>query len=148
MTQTTDVTYTGTEDPFVDRIYHSGLTFTPGQTRPVPLAIAQRLLRHADVFQESAAVAEKPKAAKPAKPSQEPPVDDTAQQLTQADADAQKRLEAENHRFDLLQQVERMDKTALRDFAKVNYRQDIHPNTGLEKARDMVRGFIDQFGAL
>ena len=33
------VTYTGTDDPFTDRIYRSGLTFAPGQTRMVPATL-------------------------------------------------------------------------------------------------------------
>ena len=49
------VTYTGTDDPFKDRIYRSGLTFAPGQTRMVPATLAQRFLRHSDVFKEGAA---------------------------------------------------------------------------------------------
>ena len=49
------VTYTGTDDPFKDRIYRSGLTFAPGQTRLVPATLAQRFLRHSDVFKEGAA---------------------------------------------------------------------------------------------
>ena len=49
------VTYTGTDNPFKDRIYRSGLTFTPGQTRLVPATLAQRFLRHTDVFTGGAA---------------------------------------------------------------------------------------------
>lgn len=50
-TQGVAVTYTGRDDPFIDRLYRSGLTFTPGQSRIVPLTLAERFLRHADVFQ-------------------------------------------------------------------------------------------------
>ncbi len=139
MTSTIDVTYTGSEEPFVDRIYHSGLNFMPGQTRAVPLALAQRFLRHSDVFSEG-----KADKAKPAKKAEQP--DDTTQQLADAAAADAKRQEAENNRFDLLQQVERMDKAALRDFAKVHYQQELAPQLGVEKMRDRVRGFIDQFG--
>ena len=44
------VTYTGRDDPFVDRLYRSGLTFAHGQSRVVPPTLAERFLRHADVF--------------------------------------------------------------------------------------------------
>ena len=138
MTQHIDVTYTGNDEPFVDRIYHSGLTFTKGQTRSVPMALAHRFLRHADVFREGKA------EAKPAKKQE--PQDDTAQQLDAAAKSEAERKAAEDNRFDVLQQIERMDAKALRDFAKVNFKQDIHHKVGLEKARDMVRGFVDQFG--
>lgn len=140
MNRTIDVTYTGSDEPFVDRIYHSGLTFMPGQTRPVPLALAQRLLRHSDVFGEAA-----PGKAAPAKAPGMP--DDTAQQLADAAAANARRQAAQDNHFDLLQQVERMDKAALRDFAKVNFRQELAPQWGVEKMRDRVRGMIDQFGA-
>lgn len=52
-TQGVAVTYTGRDDPFKDRLYRSGLTFTPGQTRIVPLTLAERLLRHQDVFKSA-----------------------------------------------------------------------------------------------
>lgn len=141
MTQNIDVTYTGSDEPFVDRIYHSGLTFSNGQTRSVPAALAHRFLRHADVFQQG-----KQGNTKAAGTEENQEQDDTAQQLeTSAKAEAD-RKDAENKRFEVLQQIDRMDKEALRDFAKVNFKQDIHHKVGLEKARDMVRGFVDQFG--
>ena len=71
------VTYTGTDDPFKDRIYRSGLTFAPGQTRLVPATLAQRFLRHSDVFKEGAAG--EAKKAKQAQAEQ----DDTKQVLEQ-----------------------------------------------------------------
>lgn len=139
-----DVTYTGSETPFVDRIYHTGLSFEPGQTRALPAAIAHRFLRHIDVFQEGEQ-AKEPKAAKASK-AVEKPVDNTAAQLAEGQKANDKRMEQENARFELLQQVERMDRDSLRAMAKVNWGQTIHPKTGVEKVRDMVRGFIDQYG--
>lgn len=47
------VTYTGAEDPFKDRIYKSGLTFKPGQSRVLPQQLAARFLRHTDVFKRT-----------------------------------------------------------------------------------------------
>lgn len=134
MTQNINVTYIGSDEPFVDRIYHSKLTFEHGQTRSIPAALAHRFLRHTDSFKEG-------KAAK-----KQDPQDDTAQKLEEAAKADAERQDAENNRFDVLQQIERMDAAALRDFAKVNFKQDIHHKVGLEKARDMVRGFVDQFG--
>lgn len=196
MSTTIPVTYIGRESPFVDRIYHSGMTFMPEQTRELPDTIAVRFLRHEDVFkrgksaEELAAEAEAAEAAaaQAAKDAaekaqadlvaaelaksealraaqeaeaarqaadaaaqaeakaKETATDDTAAKLAEADAEAKKRQEAENARFDLMQQVDRMDKDSLRDMAKVNWGQTIHPNTGEAKVRDMVRGFIDQYG--
>lgn len=47
------VTYTGAENPFKDRIYKTGLTFKPGQSRVLPPALAARFLRHTDVFRRT-----------------------------------------------------------------------------------------------
>lgn len=150
MTTTIAVTYTGSDDPFVDRIYHSGLTFANGQTRQLPVALAHRFLRHSDVFKEASEEVEKPKESAKKKGESNAGVlkkdDDTQSQLDAAASADKKREEQENARFDLLQQVERMDKTGLRDLAKVNWGQNIHHSTSLENMRDIVRGFIDQFG--
>lgn len=135
MKNCTVITYVGGESPFVDRLYHSGLTFEPGQPRAVPSVVAERFLRHSDVFKEGVVGEAKPDD------------DSTQSQLKRGAAAVIKHQEAENQRFDLLQQVERMDKQALREFAKIHYKQDLHPNTKLEKLRDLVRQFVDQFGA-
>ena len=162
--QETAVTYTGKETPFVDRIYRSRLTFHPGQTRALPALLAAKLLRHADVFQvyvEPEAVpalaAVTPPAAstesvkldhQPPIDADKPPVDDTATLLDDAKKAEDLQRQQEDARFTLLQQIDKMDKQALRDWTKQTYQQDLPPQLGLEKMRDRVRGFIDQFGAL
>ena len=144
------VTYTGTDDPFKDRIYRSGLTFTPGQTRLVPVTLAQRFLRHSDVFKEG-------EAAKPAKKDadqgkqpateQEKPVDDTKQVLEQQQQEQTDQRQQEDARFALLDQLDSMDKPSLIAWAKDHYQQSIPGNLGLEKVRERAKGFIDQYGA-
>lgn len=166
--QETAVTYTGKETPFVDRIYRSRLTFKPGQTRALPALLAAKLLRHTDVFQVynepapeavpalAAAAATPPAAAtEGVKLDQQPPVegdkpsvDDTAKLLEDAKKAEDQQRQQEDARFTLLQQIDKMDKQALRDWTKQTYNQDMPPQLGLEKMRDRVRGFIDQFGAL
>ncbi len=39
-----------------------------------------------------------------------------------------------------------MDKQALLAFAADKFGQKLHPNTGEAKLRDMVKGFVDQYG--
>lgn len=167
--QETAVTYTGKETPFVDRIYRSRLTFNPGQTRALPALLAAKLLRHADVFQvyvEPApeAVPEPAAATEGAKLDQQPPIDqatiqppvetekppedNTAALLEAAKKAEDEQRQQEDARFTLLQQIDKMDKQALREWTKQTYQQDLPPQLGLEKMRDRVRGFIDQFGAL
>lgn len=131
------VTYTGTESPFMDRIYRSRLTFEPGQTRELPPELATKFLLHADVFQ--------PGAAEPAKPAK--PVDNTAAQLEAGQKADEERRQKENQRFELHQQIDKMDKQALRDWAKVKFQQEFPGNLGEAKLRDRVKGLVDQYGA-
>ncbi len=150
--QETAVTYTGRETPFVDRIYRSKLTFNPGQTRLLPALLAAKLLRHAEFTPfvepgtESVADAKKAEDLQ----LQEKPVtqDDTATLLDDAKKAEDLQRQQEDARFTLLQQIDKMDKQALRDWTKQTYQQDLPPQLGLEKMRDRVRDFIDQFGAL
>lgn len=135
------VTYTGTDDPFKDRIYRSGLTFAPGQTRLVPATLAQRFLRHSDVFKEGAAG--EAKVAKKAKAEQ----DDTKQVLEQQQQEQEEQRQQEDARFALLDQLDSMDKPGLIAWAKDNYKQSIPGNLGIEKVRERAKGFIDQYGA-
>ena len=135
------VTYTGTDDPFKDRIYRSGLTFAPGQTRMMPATLAQRFLRHSDVFKEGAAG--EVKKAKQAQAEQ----DDTKQVLEQQQQEQVEQRQQEDARFALLDQLDSMDKPGLIAWAKDNYKQSIPGNLGLEKVRERAKGFIDQYGA-
>lgn len=146
------VTYTGTDNPFLDRIYSSGLTFTPGQTRLVPVTLAQRFLRHSDVFKEGAP--ETPNAAEPAQPAQpaqeqgaqaQPDADTAALLAAQAKEQDVQREQADA-RFALLESLESMDRSAVISWADQHYKQKIPANVSAAKARDMAKGFVDQYG--
>lgn len=140
------ITYVGTEDPFIDRIYRSGLTFESGQSRTVPPQLAARFLRHQDVFRR----AEEEGGQMPAggqTDGTQPPPDDTAAQLDAAQKAQEERRQQENLRFELHQQIDSMDKPALREWTKVKFQQDLPGNLGLDKMRDRVKGLVDQFGA-
>lgn len=146
LTQTVSVTYTGSETPFVDRVYRSRLTFDPGQTREVPADLAAKFLRHQDVFQPAG---QKDDTAKPKKDAQKPAgqKDDTAEKLEAAKKDEEERRAKENARFELHQQLDKMDKQALRDWAKVKFQQEFPGNLGEANLRDRVKGLVDQYGA-
>lgn len=131
------VTYTGSEDPFVDRIYRSRLTFEHGQTRELPPDLAAKFLQHADVFQ----AAGEAKAKKPAKAK-----DDTQEQLEAAEKAEGERREQENTRFEVHQQIDKMDKAAMRDFAKTNFKVEFPGALGEARMRDQVKGLVDQYG--
>lgn len=146
MSQTQDVavTYIGNDDPFKDRLYRSGLTFAPGQTRLLPPPLAARFLQHIDVFKGADAEATEVV-------TQQAATTTPADSDTQAQLDEAKRLEEEQRakdeaRFALLDSLESMDKQALLAFAADKYGQKLHPNTGEAKLRDTVKGFVDQYG--
>lgn len=145
MSQTQDVavTYIGNDDPFKDRLYRSGLTFARGQTRLVPATLAARFLQHADVFKGADAVATDEDPEQRDEPKQ---TDDTQQQLDEAKKREDEQREQDDARFALLDSIESMDKQALLVFAAEKFGQKLHPNTGEAKLRDMVKGFVDQYG--
>ena len=134
--QLVGVTYTGREDPFVDRIYRSRLTFEHGQTRELPPDLAAKFLQHTDVFHAAEAKAKKPAKAK----------DDTQEQLEAAEKAESERREQENTRFEVHQQIDKMDKAAMRDFAKTNFKVDFPGALGEAKMREQVKGLVDQYG--
>ena len=138
------ITYIGTETPFQDRIYRSRLTFDPDQTREVPAELATKFLLHADVFKAADGKA----AASTSKTKNvETPKDDTQETLEAAQKAEEDRRQKENQRFELHQQIDKMDKQALRDWTKTKFQQELPGNLGIEKMRDRVKGFVDQFGA-
>jgi hypothetical protein len=138
MTDTTQaVKYTGRETPFVDRNYGSGLSFAPGQIRTIPSDLAEKLLRHADVFEAAA-------SALPKKASQ---ADDTDEVLVQAEAKKLEDTATQNRLQDLFDQVNAMDKDALAEFALVNYRHNLDKRLSAPKLREQAVALIDQFGA-
>lgn len=158
------VTYKGTDNPFKDRMYRSGLTFTPGQTRVLPELLAARFLRHDDVFERATGkktVVEQKATEQGTTEGQQTTATTTSEQQqgdqTQQLDDTQTQLAAakkseddqrlqDDARFALIQSIDAMDRKALIGWADVNYKQKIPGNSSLDKARDMARGFIDQFG--
>lgn len=149
MTQTQGiaVTYTGRDDPFIDRLYRSGLTFINGQSRIVPPTLAERLLRHSDVFKRTDEVVADPVSVQASNAAQtEPPNDDTQKLLDEAQKNKDNQRLQEDARFALLDQLDSMDKTALITWAQDKYKQKIPGNLGEAKVRERAKGFVDQYG--
>lgn len=146
---TTSITHIGREDPFIDRNYGSGLSFALGQTRTVPDDLAAKLLRHVDIFKKAEAHA--PVLVPVPLPEPEKPVielDDTQAQL-QAAAEKQAIEDAKlNERQNMVDQINAMDKNALKDYAQTKYRLVLPKNTSVEALRSQVVGMIDRFGAV
>ena len=131
------VIYIGRETPFVERNYGSNLSFEPGQSRIVPSELANKLLRHADVFK----VVSQPESAPAALAN-----DDTEHALKQSEEKKVEQDAKENQRQDLVDQVNLMDKDALKEFAQSKYGQPLSKTLHVDNMRARVVGFIDQYG--
>lgn len=132
------VQYTGREINFVERNYGSGLTFDQGQARTVPRELADKLLRHGDVFQRA--------DAEPAPAKGKAKGDDTAAQLAKAAKETAEKDATNNQRQDVVDQVNVMEKDALKEYASIKYGQPLSKSLTLENMRAKVVGFIDQYG--
>lgn len=151
MTNEIAVTYTGKDDPYKDRIYRSGLTFTKGQTRMLPEPLAARFLRHTDVFKRADKddnVTKKAKQKDDEQQVEEVEViqDDTKAILEQTAKESDTLREQENARFELHDRLASMDKAALIDWVHANYKQKMPGNYGHQRLLGMAKGFIDQYG--
>lgn len=133
------VKYIGKRNPWTDRLYSSGLTFEPNQVREVPDDVAKKLLRHVDLFETTD---EKAKAEPKAEPK-----DDTIAQLEEGKATKTAKQKDVNQLSDLHDQINQMEKDSLERFAKEHFNQDIDKRIGIDKLRDQVRGWLDQYGA-
>ena len=134
---TIDVTYVGTQTPYVDRIYRTGLSFMPGQVRDIPAGIAAKFLRHSDVFSRDAA------AAAPDTGDQTgDQTDDTAALLAEAEKKAAEEREKEERLFAMNEQIEGMDKDAVRDFLDRNFQEKPHNAMGLPRLQDLAKNLV------
>lgn len=147
------IKYIGKREPWHDRLYRTGLVFDCNQVRTIPWDMARKFLRHEDLFEKVDADAKDESDETPEKPegdtqddsNQEP--DDTQALLDEQEAknkdkdDEQKELQA------LYDQVNVMDKDALKDFAQNHYQQNTNNSKSVENIRLDVTGMIDQFGA-
>lgn len=147
------IKYIGKREPWHDRLYRTGLVFDCNQVRTIPWDMARKFLRHEDLFEKVDADAKDEGDETPQKPegdtqddsNQEP--DDTQALLDEQEAknkdkdDEQKELQA------LYDQVNVMDKDALKDFAQTHYQQNTNNSKSVENIRIDVVGMIDQFGA-
>lgn len=133
------VKYIGHRPEWTDLNYDTGLYFTEGQTRSVPKAVSELLLKHRDLFELGVVEEAVPVPAS---------ADDTAALLAKAtkDSKATKDKEEEDLAFDVIDQVNTMDKEAVTAFAMNKFGMKIAPNAKVETARAKVVEHIKQFG--
>lgn len=146
----TPVQYIGRKPSYTDLLYGTGLTFASNQVRSLPARLADKFLRHSDLFREELTDEQQDEQAqKQAEPNATPPQqeDDTAALLAaaqkQQDEQAQKDLELAG----LMDQVRTMTKPELQTLAKDRWNQVLAKNLTVESTRERVLQFVNQYGA-
>jgi hypothetical protein len=130
----TAVTYIHARESYTDHTYGTGLTFTKGQTRSLPGELAQKFLRHADLFALGDA--------------SDVGADDTSDKLAGANSGKNEQRDEVSRLQDLRDQVNIMNKTELQAYATNNYRMPLPPRASVAEMRTSVIGLIDQYGAI
>jgi len=147
------VKYIGRRNPWTDRIYSTGLSFEPTQVRYLSGEVAQRLLRHKDLFAEFTADDadnEGEDVDTNANTDEDKPDEDDTAALLEAqakkDAEAQAKQVEKQQLYDQINQME--DKAAIQNFALENYGHKISKVMTEENMRAEAIGLIDQFGVV
>lgn len=147
------IKYIGKREPWHDRLYRTGLVFDCNQVRTIPWDMARKFLRHEDLFEKVDADAkdESDEAGKSseddAQNDSEQDSDDTQALLDEQEAKNKDKDDEQRELQALYDQVNVMDKDALKDFAQNHYQQNTNNSKSVENIRLDVVGMIDQFGA-
>lgn len=147
------IKYIGKREPWHDRLYRTGLVFDCNQVRTIPWDMARKFLRHEDIFKKVDADAKDEDDATNTTPEDDTSNDsDKTTDDTQAllDEQASKNKDKDDEQTELqalYDQVNVMDKEALKDFAQTHYQQNTNNSKSVENIRIDVNGMIDQFGA-
>ena len=120
----TPIRYIGKRDRYTDGAYGTKITWERGQTKPVPAAIAGKLLNHPDQYElGDPIIGEVPvPTAKP--------VEDTDEEKTQETRDL----------------IQSWTKAALTDYAMTNFRVKLDAKQSITALRTAVTQMVDQFG--
>lgn len=125
------VRYVGKRDYWEDNLYNTGLSFSTDQERDLPASVAAKLLKHGDLF-----------LAVGGSVSSEGDIEIEAQQ------EASKEEDSDVQHYEVLDQIERMDKQALIQFAAERYQVKIDARKGAESVRGEVVELVNKFGVL
>jgi hypothetical protein len=130
------VRYTGRREQFADRLYGTNLVWEPNQVRTLPPHLADKFLRHPDVFELA-----KGSVTKRGN-------DDSAEILEITRKEDAQREQAQQAILAMYLEVRAMDKEALASFAQRNYGQLIDRRHSVEDLRQEVVQMIDRFGVV
>ena len=147
------IKYIGKREPWSDRLYRTGLVFDCDQVRTIPWDMARKFLQHQDLFEKVDADAKDEYDATDTPPEDgsqndsDETTDDTQALLDEQEAKNKDKDNEQTELQALYDQVNVMDKDALKDFAFNHYQQKINKSKSEENLRIEVNGMIDQFGA-
>ncbi len=128
------IRYIGKKDNFSDRLYGTELPFEKGQVRNIPTAIARKMLKHQDVYEQAEAA----------------PIidDDTAEILAGVEEEANKLQDERELVADVLMQLGRMDEQGLRQYAETKYGQKLSARMKQETLLARVTEMVEMFGVV
>ena len=146
------IKYIGKREPWHDRLYRTGLVFDCNQVRSIPWDMARKFLRHEDLFEKVDADAkdesdETPPAEDDTPDDSDQKPDDTQALLDEQEAKNKDKDDEQTELQALYDQVNIMEKDALKDFAQNHYQQKTNNSKSVENIRIDVNAMIDQFGA-
>ena len=146
------IKYIGKREPWHDRLYRTGLVFDCNQVRTIPWDMARKFLRHTDLFEKVDADAkdesdETPPAEDDTPNDSDSKADDTQALLDEQTAKNKDKDDEQTELQALYDQVNIMEKDALKDFAQNHYQQKTNNSKSVENIRLDVTAMIDQFGA-
>lgn len=128
--KTLPITYIGHRPVYKDGACGSEVTFTQGQTLAIPEQFAVRMLKHPSVY-----VLATGKDAKSAPFADVPALDEDAQR------------EKEQHdKHDVRDTIQRMDKDALKVFAKTHWSYNLDGRKSQDAMRDEVLNIFERLG--
>ena len=146
------IKYIGKREPWHDRLYRTGLVFDCNQVRTIPWDMARKFLRHEDLFEQVDADAkdesdETAPAEDDTQNDSDSKADDTQALLDEQTAKNKDKDDEQTELQALYDQVNIMEKDALKDFAQNHYQQKTNNSKSVENIRLDVTAMIDQFGA-
>lgn len=140
------VQYIGLRDTYTDRLYGTNLEFEKNQVRYLPNALANKFLRHKDLFAEPEQLGVGEQGDLLSVTNDPTNDDDTKAKLAEAANNAKQQESDIEKMQDLVQQVNLMDARGLRDFANQHFRVDFAKNKSAKAMRDETLQLIQQFG--
>lgn len=133
--KTINVQYVGVREEWLDHTYSTGLHFTKGQVRSIPVVIANKLLRHADIFQQAEDLH-----------SQDD--EETLILIDQAQDKAAEEEASKQRHYDILHEVSKMSRNGLVQFAAERYQVKLNGRGKADDLREEVNQLVNQYGVV